>query len=299
MINKTVTAQLIQIIPCQCQLGESVLWHVEQQAIYWLDIEKCNLYRFFIVNQAVEKFALPQRMGSFSFTKNDNQIIAAFEQGIARYDLNTSQLIWLTQPEYHVVGNRFNDGKTDRQGRFWAGTMVESATISTQSAALYCIDHQLDCHKKITNLQISNGLCWNKTGDILYHSDSLTHEIFQYDFCKYTAKITNKRLFARTDASAFPDGSTIDAQGYLWNAQWGSSKVVRYNDDGEIDFSITLPVSQPSCVALGGPNLDWLIITSAKQGLSQHDLTQKPLSGDVFIYQLQGVTGLVEPKCTI
>jgi len=299
MIKKTISAKLIKIIPSQCQLGEGVLWHVEQQAIYWLDIEKCDLYRFFIVNKIIEKFALPQRMGSFAFTKNDHQIIAAFEEGIARYDLKTAQVTWINKPEFHVLGNRFNDGKTDRQGRFWAGTMVENAEISTQLANLYCIDHQLDCHKKISNLQISNGLCWNETGDTLYHSDSATHKIFQYDFCKNTAEISNKRLFVSTNTSAFPDGSTIDAQGYLWNAQWGSSKIVRYDRNGEIDFSITLPVSQPSCIALGGPNLDWLIITSAQQGLSSHELATSPLSGDVFIYQLQGATGLIESKCTI
>ena len=299
MIKKTLSAELIDIIPCQCQLGESVLWHAKQQAIYWVDIENADLYRFFPINQVLEKFSLPQRIGSFAFTNNANQIIAAFEQGIARYNLDTGQLEWINQPELHLAGNRFNDGKTDRQGRFWAGTMVENSSLSAQNGALYCLDHQLGCHQKITNLQISNGLCWNKAGDTLYHTDSLTHKIFQYDFCKDTTEITNKRLFARTITSAFPDGSTIDAQDNLWNAQWGNSKVVRYNKDGDIDFEIALPVSQPSCVSIGGPDLDWLIITSAKKDLTASELAKAPLSGNVFIYKLQGATGLVEPICTI
>ena len=299
MINNSPSAKLIKIIPCQCQLGENVLWHTEQQAIYWVDIENSDLYRFYTLDQVLEKFSLPQRIGSFAFTNNANQIIAAFEQGIARYNLSTSKLEWINQPEHHVAGNRFNDGKADRQGRFWAGTMVENSTLSTQSGALYCLDHQLNCHKKIKNLQISNGLCWNKAGDTLYHTDSLTHKIFKYDFCKDTTEITNKRLFASTNTSTFPDGSTIDAQDHLWNAQWGSSKVVRYNKNGDIDFEITLPVSQPSCVSIGGPDLNWLIVTSAKQDLTASELAKKPLSGNVFIYQLQGVTGLVEPICTI
>lgn len=299
MINNSPSAKLIKIIPCQCQLGENVLWHTEQQAIYWVDIENSHLYRFYTLDQVLEKFSLPQRIGSFAFTNNANQIIAAFEQGIARYNLSTSKLEWINQPEHHVAGNRFNDGKADRQGRFWAGTMVENSILSTQSGALYCLDHQLDCHKKIKNLQISNGLCWNKAGDTLYHTDSLTHKIFKYDFCKDTTEITNKRLFASTNTSTFPDGSTIDAQDHLWNAQWGSSKVVRYNKNGDIDFEITLPVSQPSCVSIGGPDLNWLIVTSAKQDLTASELAKKPLSGNVFIYQLQGVTGLVEPICTI
>ena len=298
-MTKPATAKLLKIIPCQCQLGEGVLWHAEQQAIYWLDIEARHLYRYFVNSEMIEKFTLPQRLGSFAFTPIDNQIIAAFEQGVARYNFKSSHLEWLSQPERHIAGNRFNDGRADQQGRFWAGTMVEKTTTLGQQAALYCIDHRLSCQTKMNNLTISNGLCWNKSGSILYHSDSPTHKIFQYDFCKNTASITNKRLFATTNDTTFPDGSTVDAQDYLWNAQWGSSKVVRYDSDGKIDLSIYLPVSQPSCVALGGPNLDWLIITTAKQGLSEPNLSTEPLAGNLFIYQLKGATALIEPSCTI
>lgn len=310
-MKSNVSAKLLKIIPCQCQLGENILWHDEQQAIYWLDIESALLYRYFVSTQVSEKFNLPYRMGSFAFTPTDDHIIAAFAQGIARYNLQTTELEWLSQPERDISGNRFNDGRADRQGRFWAGTMVEGGTVendaleadieqaASQHAALYCLDHQLNCHKTIDNLHISNGLCWNESGDILYHADSPTHNIYQYDFCQQSASIINKRLFASTQPDAFPDGSTVDAQNHLWNAQWGSSKVVRYNSDGEIDFSITLPVPQPSCVAIGGPNLNWLLVTSAKQGLSKSTLSNAPLSGNVFIYQLTGVTGLTEPKCTV
>jgi L-arabinonolactonase len=295
----TTTATLLKIIPCQCQLGEGVLWHDEQQAIYWLDIEACDLYRYYISSEVLEKFTLPQRMASFAFTPVNNQIIAAFEQGFARYNFITSKIDWINQPELHIKGNRLNDGRVDKQGRFWAGSMVESTSTTKQKSALYCVDHQLNCHKKMDDLLISNSLCWNKAGDILYHADSPSHQIFQYDFCKEKAAISNKKLFATTNASTFPDGSIVDAQDYLWNAQWGSGKVIRYNCNGEIDLSIVLPVSQPSCVTIGGENLDWLIITSAKQGLSSSALTKEPLSGNLFIYQLTGASGLVDPQCTI
>lgn len=287
------------IIPAQCQLGEGVLWHEGQQAIYWLDIEASYLYRYFVENKTTEKFSLLQRAGSFAFTEFDDQIIAAFEQGIARYNLKTANIEWLSQPELNIKGNRFNDGRADKQGRFWAGTMVESSTSSEQQASLYCLDHQFCCHNKINQLTISNGLCWNKSGNILYHADSPTQQIFQYDFCSTTASISNKRLFATTNHDAYPDGSTVDNQDFLWNAQWGSSKVVRYDHLGDINFTIKLPVSQPSCVAIGGPNLDWLIITTAQQGLSDEALLNQPMAGNVFIYQLTGVTGITEPKCTI
>ena len=298
-MKSKISAELLDVIPCQCILGEGVLWHIEQQAIYWLDIESSYLYRYYVASKETEKFSLPQRTGSFAFTAVDDQIIAAFEQGIARYNLKTASIEWLSQPELHIKGNRFNDGKADRQGRFWAGTMVEKPSTSDQQAHLYCLGHQLSCLSKIDQLAISNGLCWNKSGSILYHADSPTQKIFQYDYCPKTAAITNKRLFSATSHDAYPDGSTVDNQDFLWNAQWGSSKVVRYNSDGEIDFVITLPVSQPSCVAIGGPNLDWLIVTTAQQDLSSEALSAQPLAGNVFIYQLTGVTGIAEPKCSI
>jgi L-arabinonolactonase len=298
-IMSNTTATLLKVIPCQCQLGEGVLWHDKQQAIYWLDIEACQLYKYNDVSELIEKFTLPQRMTSFAFTPIDNEIIAAFEHGFARYNYITSQLNWINQPELHIKGNRLNDGRVDKQGRFWAGSMVEFSSSTDQKAALYCLDHQLNCHKKMDDLLISNSLCWNKAGDILYHADSPSHQIFQYDFCKDTAEISNKKLFTTTNSSTFPDGSIVDAQDYLWNAQWGSSNVVRYKRNGEIDFSIMLPVSQPSCVAIGGPNLDWLIVTTAKQGLSTSAFSKEPLSGNLFIYQLTDCSGLIEPYCTI
>jgi sugar lactone lactonase YvrE len=296
--------KLIKTIPCQCTLGEGVLWHADQQAIYWLDIEEAIIYRYYVVDETLEEFSLPQRIGSFAFTPHKDQIITAFAQGIAHYNLVSKELQWISQPELTIPGNRFNDGKADRQGRFWAGTMVENEVIendntSVQQAHLYCIDHQHNCINKIDNITISNGLCWNKAGNKLFHADSPSHSIFQYHYCPETGDITNKRLFATTNESTFPDGSTVDAQDHLWNAQWGSGNVIRYDTFGQIDLCLSLPVSQPSCIAIGGPNLDWLIITTAKQGLSKRTLAKEPLAGNVFIYQLIDISGLIEPECTI
>jgi L-arabinonolactonase len=301
--------KLIKMIACQCTLGECALWHAEQQAIYWIDIEEAHIYRYYVISEKFEKFSLPQRIGSFAFTPQDNQIIAAFAQGIAHYDLTTDKLQWISQPELTISGNRFNDGKADRQGRFWAGTMVEnedlekekdeSDTSPEKKANLYCVNHQHNSVKKLTNIIISNGLCWNKAGNILFHADSSSHRIFRYDYCKINGDLANKRIFAKTNDTTFPDGSTVDAQDHLWNAQWGSSNIVRYDTFGQVDLSLSLPVSQPSSIAIGGPNLDWLIITTAKHDLSEQALTEQPLAGNLFIYQLIGISGLIEPKCTI
>jgi len=292
-------AKLIEIIPCQCQLGEGVLWHAQQQAIYWLDIESELLFKYSLATKNLEQFSLPYRLASFAFTATDNEIIAAFAQGIARYNIKTSTLTWLSQPELSITGNRLNDGKTDRQGRFWVGSIVEQAQSATQQAYLYCVDEHGQCQQKMSQLSISNGLCWNKDGTVLYHTDSPSHAIYQYDYCQESTNITNKRLFATTADNAFPDGATVDGQDYLWSAQWGSSKVVRYDHLGNIDAVLTLPISNPSCVAIGGKNLDLLIVTTAKQGLTPLALKAEPLAGNLFIYQLTGVTGLLEQNCRL
>lgn len=290
--------KLLHVISSQCQLGEGVLWHVEQQAIYWIDIENAVLFRYDVTTESLEKYTLPYRIGCFSFTANDDVIIAAFAQGIARYNYKTSSLQWLSQPSLNN-GNRFNDGKTDKNGRFWAGTLVEQKNYAEQQAHLYRLGQDLVLNEVEDNLTIANGLCWNNSGNKLFHADSPEHKIFQYDFCHRTGKISNKTLFAQTAEHSFPDGATVDSADHLWSAQWGSSNVVRYDKNGVVDLVLTLPVTQPSCVAIGGKNMDWLMVTSAKQDLSKNELAEQPLAGNLFIFQLHNITGVQEPICTI
>ena len=126
----------------------------------------------------------------------------------------------------------------------------------------------------------------------MYHADSPTNEIFQYDFDPNTASVSNKRSFVTTEQMIFPDGSEVDAAGYIWNAQWGGGQVVRYRPNGQVDLTLTLPVTNPTSIAIGGQNMDWLIITSAKHSLSAEQLSNESLAGDVYIYQLVGINGL-------
>jgi len=298
-MQKPKIGSLLFTISVKNILGENVLWHTEMSAIYWLDIEAACLFRYQIFTHKIEKFSLPYRMASFAFSNKKDHIIAAFEHGIAEYNIESTKIHWIFKNNKPVQGNRFNDGRSDHQGRFWAGTMVEQRNSPEQHAKLYCIDHNLKCSTKIDHLTISNGLCWSKDGETLYHADSTEHTIFQYDFCKITGNIKNKKVFAKTSLDAFPDGSTVDEQNYLWNAQWGSGEIIRYDRFGQINLKLKLPVSNPSCVAIGGVALDWLIITTAKHNLSEKASANEPLAGDVFVYQLHNIKGLVEPKCTL
>ncbi|MGI2197211.1 SMP-30/gluconolactonase/LRE family protein [Shewanella baltica] len=292
MNNIVGVGKLLMTIPVGNILGEGVLWDDKTQSIWWTDIEAAEIFNYSITTQSLRTIAMPYRVGSFGLTQNAEQLIVAFDRGIALYHLKTREVQWLATPESHLTNNRFNDGRVDRQGRFWAGTMVENGPYPSSYAALYCVAHQGQCLKVCENISISNGLCWSPDGLTMYHADSPTHEIFQYDFDPNTASVSNKRSFVTTEQMIFPDGSEVDAAGYIWNAQWGGGQVVRYRPNGQVDLTLTLPVTNPTSIAIGGQNMDWLIITSAKHSLSAEQLSNEPQAGDVFIYQLVGIYGL-------
>ncbi len=295
-MKNRIVGDLITTLNVSNQLGEGVQWNDKSQTIWWTDIESNLIYCYSVVSNKFVEFHMPDRVGCFSFTDNDEQLIVGFAKGIALFNIKNGQLDWLAKPEDNIKGNRFNDGRTDRQGRFWSGTMVEYQVDTHQQASLYFINDKQECQKVFEQIQISNSLCWSPDSLTMYHADSPSREIYQYSFDPISARVSNKKLFATSEKGSFPDGSCVDSQGYLWNAQWGGGRVVRYHPNGEINLVLHLPISQPTCVTIGGSALDWLIITSAKQDLDPEQLKKEPLAGSLFIYQLYGVKGLPESR---
>lgn len=282
---------LLDTVPCQNILGEGVQWNVADQSVWWTDIQAAKIYRYHPATKALNTWPTPEPVGCFAFAQKDSRLLVAFASGIAWLDLDSGAYAWLARPELTVTGNRLNDGRVDRQGRFWVGGLVEQAG---QTAALYCLDSQLQLSCHLRGLSISNSLCWSPDSSHLYHADSPTHRIHVYEFDALSGKLGERRIFATTADGVEPDGACIDAQGYLWSAQWGGSRVVRYAPDGRVAMTLELPVSQPTCVAFGGPQLDWLFVTSARKGLSAEQLQAQPQAGDLMIFQTD-VCGL--PEC--
>ncbi|MDP5133693.1 MAG: SMP-30/gluconolactonase/LRE family protein [Paraglaciecola sp.] len=301
-MSEQIVVELVKVIDCQNTLGENVLWHGLEQAIYWIDIEQAELLRYQPASAQLTRYALPERIGSFAFLKtsgtSDYRIIAAFASGFALFNPDTAAIKWLDKPQ-NMLGLRFNDGRTDRQGRFWAGTMVEDANMAQQQAELYQLNANGQAISVLQQIEISNGLCWSPDGKTLYHADSPKHCIKQYAFCPETGQLGAAQHFAETPDNAHPDGSTVDHMGHVWNAHWGAGRVVRYAPDGIAQLSVELPVSQPSSVAIGGPALDWLIVSSSRLGLSASQLAAQPLAGHLFIYQLQNIKGIPEVFCQL
>ena len=288
-----LTATLIDTLEVKNQLGEGVIWDSDSGAAWWTDIDGMTLYRYDWCDRRLAHWATPERLGSFALVASSDDFICAFASGFAYFNPVSAKLRWLQRVTEPGSGLRLNDGRADRQGRFWAGSMVESGEPG--GGALYCLDQRLTMSRKLSGLTISNGLCWSPDSTTMYHTDSPTRCIYRYDFDPQNATLDNRKLWVTTEDGCFPDGATVDSQGYVWSAQWGASRIVRYTPDGEVDYILLLPMSQPSCVAFGGPNLDVLFVTSARQGMSSEACAAQPEAGNLLVFQTD-VTGIADPS---
>lgn len=286
--------KLVKTLKVQNELGEGVQWHHASNSLWWTDIQKSILYQYSFNTEQITKHEMPERVACFAFTKESNKLVVAFASGIAFYFLSTKKITWLKTVYPVESGKRLNDGRVDRAGNFWVGGLVEDEHQITDKASLYCFDKQQTLTTVLTNIDISNSLCFSLNGETLYHTDTPSQQIKQYQLDQTTNTLTASDIFAQTENQCFPDGACIDANGYLWNAQWGGSQVVRYDRQGNVDKKVPLPVPQPSCVAIGGPEMNLLFITTARQDLNAHQLAKFPQSGDLFIYQLDEALGVAE-----
>jgi L-arabinonolactonase len=275
-------------------LGEGILWDSRRGALWWTDIQGRKLHRYDWSSGKIQILDAPERVGSFGLVADSDDLIAAFASGIALYHPHRQSVTWLARPEAITPGIRFNDGRVDRRGRFWCGTMVEGKHPAL-SACLYSIGaaRELRCH--LEGVKISNSLCMSPNGNQLYFADSPTRTIGAYELLEPEGILGKHRIFAQTPAGAYPDGAAIDADGCLWSAHWGASVVVRYTPDGRIDRTLRVPASQPSCVCFAGPDLDVLCVTSARENLDPSMLDAEPDAGNVFLYRA-GVQGLPESE---
>ncbi len=288
--------KLVETLRVRNTLGEGIQWDVETSAAWWTDIQERTILRYVPSTGAFDTFAMPERVGSFGLIEGSDNIVAAFESGFAIVDLNGTILRWLGKPDAALPGVRFNDGRVDRQGRFWAGSMVETDPRDARGN-LYCVYKDGAVQQRESGIIISNGLCWSPDSRIMYFADSPLRTIYVYDFDASDGSIANRRVFAHTPEDAYPDGATVDAEGYLWSAHWGAGQIVRYRPDGSVDRTLPVPASQPTCVAFGGGDMDLLFVTSARENLPESALAKQPDAGSVFIYKTD-VKGVPDRRYT-
>ena len=273
----------------QAVLGEGPIWVEAEGALYWVDIKGYRIFRLDGPGAWTE-WPTPMRVGSLA-PRAGGGFIAGTDQGIFAVDLASGRFELLAEPEAHLPDNRFNDGKVDRQGCFWAGSMDDTEKQAT--GTLYRIDQGLNCTAKDRGYKVTNGPAFSPSGGVMYHNDSARQVTYAFDL-DAGGNATNRREFARYgEGDGYPDGMTVDAEGCLWIAFWDGWCVRRYSPEGECVARIDVPAARPTSCAFGGEQLDQLYVTSATIGLDEAALAMQPNAGGLFM-TVPGVRGIAE-----
>ena len=277
----------------EASLGECVHWHAGRW--WWTDIEGAALHAWTPGDAQALTVKLPARLGAFAHTRS-GRVLMGLAKGLALASLDggTAQLQDLVPVEAALPHTRINDGRTDRSGFFVFGTMNEAAEEKQAIGSFYqySMPHGLR-RLALPTVAIANSICFSLDGGTMYFCDTLTRVIQQCDYDARSAQVANIRQFAVVDTRhAWPDGSVIDADGCLWNAQWGGAQVVQYAPDGRVMQVVHVPVKHTSCPAFGGADFRTLMVTTARQGLGREELAASPLSGSLFSATLSPARGV-------
>ena len=261
-------------------LGEGPVWDAGQQRLVWLDILPGLVHRFDPATGGGDVFGVGKPVGSAGL-RHGGGLVLAVEDGFALLDPGWQRLDQVVYVEHPGPRARFNEGKCDPAGRFLAGTMAYDLTPGAGS--VYRLGADLAITKLFGGVTISNGLAWTADGATLYYIDSPTQSVDAFDYDTETGRLGNRRRVVDIPAAAgLPDGMTIDTDGCLWVALYGGSAVHRYTPDGRLDTVLSFPASNITCPVFGGPGLDMLYVTSARDGLDERQLAAQPHAGALF-----------------
>ena len=281
------------VLPAGALLGEGPLWDAADRRLYWVDIKGRAVHRFDPATGNDTRWGVPSTVGSLA-RRTAGGLVVALRTGFHFLDLATGAVERVIEPELDRPENRFNDGKPDRRGRFWAGSMHDPETAPT--GALYRLDSHGACHRMIDGLVCSNALCWSPDGRTMYHADTNRRIVWAWDSEPANGEIANRRVFAQLSGDdGAPDGATVDAEGFVWLAHWDGWCLTRHDPTGRVERTVRLPVQRPTCPAFGGPTLDVLYVTTATIGLSAEALAAQPWAGGILALDA-GVRGLSEMR---
>lgn len=287
-------------------VGESPVWRAAEQALYWVDIPARKIVRLRPGSGERSEWVLPEKVACFAFDRH-GMVLAGCETGLFALSLTEDASTCashgeplavtgrkLAAPVFPFADMRFNDGRCDRQGRFWSGTMVQDMAAANPAGALYRFDeHGVLSPPVVDALITQNGLAWSPDGTTMYLSDShpLRRQIWAFDYDIETGEPSNRRVFADLhDYTGRPDGAAVDADGCYWICANDAGRLLRFTPQGKLDRQIAVPAVKPAMCAFGGNNLDTLFVTSIRPaaGATEHD-------GHLFAVR-PGVSGLPEPE---
>ena len=275
------------------ELGEGPLWDPETQTLFTLDCMSRKLLRWSPDGHERE-YPLKRTPGSFALRVGAAGMLMANRRSLALLDLETGSLEDISTPAVDFDRELFNDGKCDRRGRFWVGTMDRETARPV--GGLYRVTPDLRCERMDDGITLSNGIAWSPDDRTMYLCDSRPGHIWAYDYDLDAGVASNRRMHVDFSSRAGrPDGCTVDTEGGLWVAEIAAGQVVRFAPDGRETAAIRVPVSRPTSVMFGGADLRTLFITSMRHGLSDAERQAEPLAGATFAVNA-GVAGLPEPR---
>jgi L-arabinonolactonase len=294
------------VLQCENHLGEGPVWDVQEGRLYWVDgtgrrVGKPSLWRLDPRAGKVEHWSLDRDVGAMALRK-EGGIVLALDDGFYFYDLDSGKLDLISLVDADQPRTRLNDGKCDRRGRFVAGGMDDQEELKI--CGLWRLDPDLRVTKVDEGIICSNGPCWSPDDRSFYFADTFQGEIWAYDYDIASGTPANRRLFASfASDGGVADGSTVDAEGCVWNAQLISGDLVRYAPDGTVERRIGMPVRNITSVMFGGDRLDELYVTSMARvkhpAVHEHfrkEARPQYLAGSLFKVTGLGIRGLPEPR---
>lgn len=282
------------VVPGSDLLGETPLWCEQTQSLLWLDIEQARLQRFHPASGRHDVWQFDERyLGTLALLRRPGRVLLGIDLALETFDLGTGAREKLCQVEPVGMDNRLNDGRCDSQGRLWVGTMDNQ--LSRGNGAFYRVDPDGRAHRQFGDVIVSNTVALSPAEDRLYFSDTRRYTTWRFGLDVATGQLGPREVFVDYGGRERPDGACVDSQGYLWNAIFAGGRVVRYAPDGTVDRVLTLPVSNPTCVCFGGPDLRTLYITTAQRFLTRAQLREQPWAGSLLAVDLD-VAGLAERR---
>ncbi|MGH3412798.1 MAG: SMP-30/gluconolactonase/LRE family protein [Marmoricola sp.] len=291
----------VEIAPESCEpvvhahatCGESPMWSPAEQLLWWTDNVEQRIHRSDPATGRDEELETGEDVMDIVL-REEGGLALALRKSFATYDADGGGPEVFAEVEQDRPRNRFNDGKADRRGRFWAGSMDDQEWRNS-SGLLWRLGADRRPERVLDDVVCANGLGWSPDDRTFYLGESFRYTIFAHDFDAETGTLSNRRVFAEVDDGGFPDGLTVDADGGVWSVHNAAGRVVRYAPDGRVTHVVSMPVPHPTSCIFGGPDLDTLLVTTARQGMDEDELARYPLSGSVFAVH-PGTTGLPEPS---
>jgi len=298
--------QIECVLRCGNHLGEGPVWDGETGSLWWLDgtgrrVGNPSIWHLEPSSGNVSHWSLDHDVGALAIRQN-GKLVLALDDGFYFFDTATERLELISLVDADQPRTRLNDGKTDRRGRFFAGGMDDKEELAV--CGLWRLDPDLTVTQVDAGIICSNGPCWSPDDKTFFIADTFVDEFWAYDYDVDSGTVSGKRVFADTKSSSgVPDGSTIDAEGYLWNAELITGDLVRYDPDGNVERKIGMPVRNITSVMFGGENLDEIYVTSmarvkhpAVHDRFEMDLRPQFGAGSLFRIRGLGIRGVPEPR---